>query len=182
MSPSIKRIKRQLMADKKKLGMLMTLMALGLLLWGRLLLQPVPRTAVADPKTIALAAPAPMSTEPVIHHTARRTVHASLKSSVDRDLFAIRSELFPRTEGQDIPETGKSQTQTSDDSQHQSRAIEAQAKALKLQSTLLGNRPRALINGVLLEVGQTIAGFEVIQIAPRQVTIRKNDTLIQLEM
>lgn len=45
----------RLTADRRKFGAFLTLVALGLLLWGRLLLHNVPRTATAEPSFVHAA-------------------------------------------------------------------------------------------------------------------------------
>ena len=47
MQEQLQRAWRQLTADKKKLGLMVGLMAVGLLLWGRLMLKQVPQVATA---------------------------------------------------------------------------------------------------------------------------------------
>ena len=53
------RWRAQLLAQKKKAALVFTMAALTLLLWGRLLLKEVPRTATARP-SIAVQMPAAM--------------------------------------------------------------------------------------------------------------------------
>ena len=51
MSAGLNKAMRRLTADKKKLSILLALAGVGLLLWGRLLMQQrVPRTAMAEPR------------------------------------------------------------------------------------------------------------------------------------
>ena len=56
------------------------------------------------------------------------------------------------------------------------------AMGMKLQTTMLAGRRLALINGQLLKEGQTINGFELVQILHRQVILRMNGIEVQLEM
>ena len=58
----------------------------GMLLWGRLLMtQDIPHTAIARPKIKLAAAP----TNPNHHN-----VYVQLHTTTDRDLFAIRTDLY----------------------------------------------------------------------------------------
>ena len=51
MSPKLRRIWIQLTTDRKRFGILCAMVALGLLLWGRLIVvSNLPRTAVAEPQ------------------------------------------------------------------------------------------------------------------------------------
>ncbi len=183
MSPAMQRFKKRLTADKKKFGLFLTLLALGLLLWGRLLLQPVPRTAVADPKLMPVTAQASPGKAAEGGSSARRVVNVVLHDVVERDLFALQAELFPRAE-EEKPSAlvEKYPAQKPDDLERARLAVQAAARELKLQTTMLGSQPRALINGVLLERGQAIGGFELMEISSRQVTLKKDGVVVVLEM
>ena len=52
-SAKLKAWYKALIADKKRLSMTLGLLAIGLLLWGRLLIKDLPKTAVADPTAAA---------------------------------------------------------------------------------------------------------------------------------
>ncbi|QNN24601.1 hypothetical protein HED60_20775 [Planctomycetales bacterium ZRK34] len=177
------RIRKQLLADRKKFGMLLTLLLVGLLLWGRLLIHNVPRTATAVPP-LAAAAPMPDNVPaPAAEATQRRAVEASLVGVVPRDVFAINAAYFPKLSGEENPSRlTKSVLDPTDDLEQQMRVIKAEAGDLKLQSTILGAQPRAMINGTLIGPGQNIAGFTVTEIRPRSITITKNGVTLELEM
>jgi len=66
----------------------------------------------------------------------------------------------------------------------QDRAVRAQAQALSLQSTIVGDVdvPTAIINGEVLRVGDLINGFRVVDIAARTCTVEKANLRITLEM
>ncbi len=180
----------QLKADKKKFSALATLVVVGLLLWSRLLLQTVPKTADAQPlgdvvtATVAAAdnTATPASNNPLLA-TTLRSVGVNLHATVDRNIFLITGPAVP----QPTPTTENVLNQAKSvpdptDSKRDREAVIAEAHTLSLQSTLLGERPRAMINGQLLAPGQKIQGFEVLEVQPRQVTVRKNQVLISLKM
>ena len=174
---------KQLKADRKKAGMLLGLVAMGLLLWGRLLFSDgVPRTAMAVP---SLAVPAAENAARADNSGPRRDVAATLHTTVTRDLFKIDPAAFPKAEEpepQKVVVQAKSAPEAVDEQTETRRVVALEAKSLKLKSTLLGSQPRAVINGKLLAKGDTVAGFEVVDVRSRQVTVRKNGVLVELEM
>jgi len=187
MNRTIRRIKQQLLADKRKLGLMVSLLGLALLLWGRLLLKDVPRTAVADPEPKQVAEAEPEPDTETIRRRTRPTVRVADRPMRYRDLFALDSRYFPLAEdASQKPESpDKSPGDLVDEQDERRRlrlAVESQARSLKLQSTMLGKDSRALINGVLLEPGQTIEGFELKEVRSRQVTLVMRGIEVTLEM
>lgn len=190
MSFDVARIQRRLRAERRKVTVLLTLVTVGLLLWGRLLLmRDVPRTATADPEGSAQegAAKAEQTDRPAERGTERRTVRVKLAERTDRDLFELRRHLYPPAEsaepqGEKPPEVAKSGSEQADERSQERRAIRSQARSLRLQSTILGATPRAMINGTLLEPGQRIRGFELIRVGSRKAILRKAGVEIVLEM
>jgi hypothetical protein len=58
-----------------------------------------------------------------------------------------------------------------------------QARSLQVQSVVKhGAAPKALINGRLVNVGETIEGFEIVSIRERSVVARKQGVLVRLSM
>ena len=187
-----RRIKKQLLADKRKLTMMLMLGGFAMLLWGRLLLRNVPRTAVADPKAnpttrLAGADSKDASTTDKTPAKPAPVVYVNLFDRVSRDLFQFHDGFYPKEQTDEEPSVtqAKSADQTTDEQEQQRLRIEAVRQAagqLKLQSTLLGRNSRALINGELLKPGQQINGFELIAVGPRQVTVRRDGVEVVLEM
>ena len=174
---------QQLTKDKRKLGLMVVLIVVGLLLWGRLILtKDVPRTAVADPADVGAEAEAAAETTPVAA-VVRPVVYLALADRVERDLFQLNPQLFPPIEDHtDGAVDGlDEEPDTSPDSRVQ-RVRTGAAEALSLQSTLQGAEPLALINGELLKVGDQVQGFTVTKIDSRRVTLRKDGVNVHLEM
>ena len=174
---------QQLTKDKRKLGLVVLLLVVGLLLWGRLILtKDVPRTALADPADVGAEAETAAETTPVAA-VVRPVVHLALADRVERDLFQLNPQLFPPIEDQtDGAVDGlDEEANTSADSRIQRVRTEA-AEVLSLQSTLQGAEPLALINGELMKVGDQVQGFTVTKIGSRRVTLRKDEVNVHLEM
>lgn len=183
---------QRMTGDKRKLGVMVGLLCVAMLLWGRLLLKDVPRSAVADPSTSQASAagpdkkPAEATGTPQNRLADRRVVQVNLYEQVTRDPFAFDPTRFPRIGDEDqtaAVRTKLVEEPTDDEQQRQShKAIELAARRLNLESTLLGAQSRAMINGQLLSVGESIQGFELIEVRSRQVTVRKDNVEVVLEM
>ena len=184
------KLRNGLLADRRKLGVMLTLALVAMLLWGRLLMKNVPRTAVADPQA-AIAAIAPGTPAAASAKTADKPRPASVivprYPPVRRDLFAFDPLFYGVVEKPEA--TGPVQAKSSDDPSDEEKerqqrrlAVRAAAKQLTLQSTLLGTVNRAMINCVLLEPGQMILGFELTDVRSRQVTLVRDGIEVKLEM
>lgn len=192
MNRVLRQLKHDLLAERKKVIMGGALLSVALLLWGRLLLKDPPRTAVADPKPDRVArADRPDRAAPPARRaddaTARPVVEVGPLPSVGRDLFAFDHRHYPgafpdRRDRQDLPKSDPGTVDQDVSRRASRRAVLDQASSLTLQSTMLGARSRALIDGVLLETGQTIRGFELIEVRARQVTLVKQGVEVTLEM
>jgi hypothetical protein len=187
MSISWKRIHEQMMAQKQKVALCTMLLAVALLLWGRLLLKDVPRTAVADPKAVAKAGEPIQGADVSTDNQGKIVTIIPAFDRVERDLFAFDPTYYPRTEqpSQTVQSDPKSASpQTDEDSKQQQlrTSVLIESRNLKLQSTLLGKRSRAMINGVLMEPGEEILGFELKEVRTRQVMLVKQGIEVVLEM
>ncbi|MBI1335680.1 MAG: hypothetical protein GC164_01810 [Phycisphaera sp.] len=173
---------RQLTADKKKLSMMVGLLCVGMLLWGRLLLKQVPRTALAVPKTAASAVVNPDPIDAGSATVKRVVVDVTIPADPGRDLFAWDPTRYPKVlDNQAVAEAGKLGPQRTDEVREADMQAQAK-KSLTLQSTVLGARPWALINGKVLLVGQEIEGFKLIEVLARGVIVEKESLRVQLEM
>jgi len=53
---------------------------------------------------------------------------------------------------------------------------------MKLQTTMMGNPPQAMVNGELVKEGDIIGGFVVVQIQPRRVVIQQDGVVLEIVM
>jgi len=190
MAVDLSHIRDQLLADKKQLGILATLAVVGLLLWGRMALQDVPKTAMADPAKTAAGTKAKSAAKKQ-DDTRREVVEIALYDAMDRNVFWVNPELYPRIEkphkskGDPVvtPPVNPNKPPSDEEVARAHRlAVQQEAESLVLQSTILGSRPRAFINNTLLGAGETIDGFRVVKIDLRKVSLQKGDVIIVLEM
>lgn len=180
--PSLKNMSSK---TKAQAAFMCALVAVGLLLWGRLLLKHLPRTAIAEPETAAVVETKQAAAAP----RPRATVRFAKPAAVSRDVFTLDSSKYARVVKAEqalpvvvesvVPEKSRSETA---DEQQRIREVQRAASSLTLQSTVLGDSPRAVINGVPVTPGKKINGFVVKQIHARFVVIEMNGVEIKLEM
>lgn len=132
------------------------LLLVGLLIWGRLQLKRVPRTAVAEPRRSQPSRPATIT--PNLDATAQDPPPGEVhhKNPID---------------------PGKSSLKPTDESQV---AAESALSALTLQAVFPGDPPRAVINGQSLTPGDEIQGFVLRKVMPNQVALEKNGVEVWL--
>ena len=175
---------RNELKDPKKLGVLVVLVAVGLLLWGRLLLKQVPQTATAEPVPVQTGnGMAELVENPTKSASAEPFLELSLSQTLTRDLFAIdrgeyrRSEKFHNPEAQ-RPKSGFDLS----DEFLRSASVRNAAEKLTLQSVMMGEQPRAMINGQLLALNQGVEGFTLIEVGERHVLLENKGIIIRLKM
>lgn len=175
----------QITADKKKLGIMVCALALGLLLWGRLLLQGVPRTATADDP--AKTAQKTDNNDPSGGNNPQNdkplpVVHVDLPATPGRDPFGIDPSRYKRNLGASHRTSAAKSTQVTPDEDPKTAAVRQEAMELRLESVVTGTRPRAYINGRLLAPGDEYEGFRLIQVTDRHVLLTKYGLIIRLRM
>ena len=176
MQDQLRQAWRQVTADKKKLGLMVGLMAVGLLLWGRLMLKQVPQVATAD-DGLAVAAAADMAQRP-----DRVTVKLLSPGPLDRDLFALAADHYralPKAPEKDLT-LPKSEPEASDDSVR--RAVLEDARGLRLQSVTLGDVPAAIINGRLVRLNGLIDGFTLLHCDERSAVLERDGLKVRIRM
>jgi hypothetical protein len=108
---------------------------------------------------------------------------------LSRNLFAVNYDLFP-TDGMRAPEPAvrvergdgfwdqlaKSMAARADQiKEHRARVetLRAEAARLKVQSTLMGPSPRAMVDGRLVGLGDVVASFRVTRIEARRIVVER---------
>ena len=187
MKKKLNRMWRQVTADKKKFGMLVTMMAVGLLLWGRLiLLEDVPKIATADdPTAPTQAEQSPdgqaqqsMNTSPIL--PTLPSVEVALSEGLTLNLFAFRHNRYKPLPIEDSVGHGVQSTGNAADDRK--RELVELARSLRLQSVIQGNSPAIVINGEVLRVGDSIEGFEIVSFNERSVRLTRDGLTFLLKM
>ena len=141
----------------------------------------VPRRARAVEAATAVSPASP--NKPPKRSERPGKVASLAKPVVDRDLFAPNPSYFPPHQRQNkqapvVTPVDRAAAKR----EAERRAVQAQAQALVLQSTVVGTMPTAIINGQVLHEGDWINGFRVIEITSRACVIERKGMRVTLEM
>lgn len=175
---ALRQIIHELKHDRKKLGIVVSLVAVGVLMWGRLLLKQVPKTASAVGDDAMASAQGSGDTR---DGRVSPVVTLGPTPSLQRDLFLLDPNRYSRTAP--LVEdnfVAKSPNLTSDDAVRM--AVVKAAEELKLQSVTLGEVPAAFINGRLIRVGGTIEGFRLVSCDERSAILESRGIKVRLMM
>ncbi len=159
-------------------------MCIAMLLWGRLLLKKVPKTAIAKPGVVAMSkADEVENGSDDVMVMGVGTTDVELCDVISRDIFAFRADYYQQVErvGSKVVAVQKS-TLNKADEHDEKEMIRIQARSLVLQSTMRGQQSRAMINGQMLCAGEIIQGFELVKILSRKAVLRKDGVEVVLEM
>ncbi|MEO0514512.1 MAG: hypothetical protein AAF086_04370 [Planctomycetota bacterium] len=162
--------------DKKQTGMVLGLAAVGMLLWGRLLLKQVPQTASADDKPAWL-----VEAEADIQERPRPVVSLKKPLLLDRDPFKLDPNRYSRALSEDVlVSEAKFEEGLTDEAKRM--AVVESAAELKLQSITQGEVPAAFINGRLVRIGGSINGFVLLTCDERSAVLESHGIRVRLGM
>jgi hypothetical protein len=116
-------------------------------------------------------------------------------ADLNRNLFTVDFERFPadgtrvRTPDKEAvgfwDELAKSMTVRADVKRERQVLVEnlaRQASQLRLQSTIMGASPKAVIDGDLVGEGDVVASFRVLKIEPRRIMIEREGIKLEIQM
>jgi hypothetical protein len=201
MSPTLQRFWVQLTADRRRFGVLCAVMAVGLLLWARLIIvSNMPRTAVATPVVTSNGAPGAAdqrrSANPESSsadksggagagrssRAAAAVVDVQLDHAAQRDPFVISPLHFPRrSDGMELqPNEAKLPTEPAEDllqkEARQSARLRELLSELRLEAVLGGSR--AVIGGRSYRLGERLPAlgserveFTLVEVKERSVVL-----------
>lgn len=164
--------------DKKQTGMVLGLAAVGLLLWGRLLLKQVPQTASAGEKPAWLVE---VESEAKPHNDQRVEVRLTIPRVLGRDPFRLDAEKYKRTLSEEtLVSEAKYEEVVTDEAKRM--AVVNAAEELRLQSITQGEVPAAFINGRLIRIGSSINGFKLLSCDERSAVLEMHGVKVRLGM
>lgn len=165
----VRRLRAACRRDPAKASVCGGLAVVLVVMWGRVMFRAGPpaavaaRPATATPAAVAGGRPRSTSEKAVVRWLT------GPKPAVTRDLFDSPVVTRDDSAGRE----GKSAAAAADvERQKAEAAVRQRAGDLRLASTVLGERPRAVVNGELVEVGDTVAGFTVVRIEARRIVVR----------
>jgi hypothetical protein len=196
-------IVRQAKSDPRKAAVLAVLLAVMGVLWYRVIAGgPASASAYAGSGPATGSAFAP-STPDAYRPTGRQTAAAAALQEwartravvpLSRNLFVTNYDLFPLDGGRTTvtaateptlhvergdgfwDQLAKSLADRADQiKEHRARVetIRTEAAKLKVQSTLMGASPKALVNGRLVGLGDVVASFRVTKIEARRIVVER---------
>ena len=135
------------------------------------------------------------SAHPLDSAAALRLWMESPGAPLTRNLFEVELERFP-SDGSPLPmanktsvgfwdELAKSLTFRADVKRERQILMEnlaRQASQLRLQSTIMGASPKAVIDGGLVGEGDVVASFRVLRIEPRRITVEREGIKLEIQM
>ncbi len=190
-TPLLQKLRASLLQDRKRASLLGALLVVMGILWGRLLLNgPASATASLIRRSVVAMTDAPV---PVSHVPPSNPVMdwlAQPRRAIQRNLFAIKFDYYARAgDPNSHAAGGLDSTGASNDHVDQGRQqqillenLQTQASQLKLQSTMMGSVPRAMVNGELVKEGDTVAGFTVVRIEPRKIVVQEDGAELEVAM
>jgi hypothetical protein len=170
----------ELKRDKKRATVLALLAVIALIVVGRLVLKRVSFASAKSPQSppTAAAAATPEAARP---SPGQETKHDDYLTRIDttikRDIFSPPEQFFPPME---TPKTKVVETLNSRAAEKES--IQKAAATMTVESTILSAIPKAIINGQLVQLGDTVNGFRIVEISSRTVTLEREGMTVQLEM
>jgi hypothetical protein len=194
----IEKAKKSLGASPKKASALGFLFLVLVLMWGKVLLGGKgPSSAqAASPRLPAddrSAADAP--------NHALQTMNLALLAwarepilPVRRNLFAVPLDYYPQVGSRDgdlsvgsgfWDRLAKSVTAQADQQEQRQILVDnvrIMAESLKLDSTMMGAEPTAMVNGQMVREGDVIAGFHVLRIETRELIVEREGIKLAIVM
>jgi hypothetical protein len=177
----LRRLWIQITSDRKRFGLLCAMLAIGMLLWARIIVTTnVPRTVIADPKP-------PVTGPPLVNDGSDKRrgppVPVTLARTCARNPLVISDEDFPKsTVVKMVPqENGKSEPEATEDVRQAEARLTAELLALANQFRLEGvmqGHPMAVINGETYQLGDWIQAvdnsrhiFQLVEVGNRTVLL-----------
>jgi hypothetical protein len=114
---------------------------------------------------------------------------------MQRNIFAIPLDYYPRDGAHGGDDTrgatgfwdqlAKSMSAQADQQEQRQILIEnvnIKAAALKLQTTMMGSQPTAMVNGEMVREGSVVAGFRVLSIEARRMIVEREGIKLEILM
>lgn len=191
----LRRLWIQITSDRKRFGVLCAMLALGLLLWGRIIVTSnLPRTAMAGGDEPGLG-PVPLIPAPgTSDKPLGPPVRVKLARQPRRDPFLVSAEHFPKPTPvevltQDDPKSGGNATENTNRADERlTEELRALVDRFTLEAVMQG-RPMAVINGKtyrlyswIQAVGNDDIRFQLVEVGHRSVVLEYEGRRFRLRM
>ncbi len=192
---TLRRLWVQITSDRKRFGLLCAMLALGMLLWGRIIVtSSLPRTAVAgEDDPIQGADGSPGGTPGLSDKHRGPPVSVTLARLPRRDPFTVSDKHFPKPTSvevlpQDDPKSGPDATENTDRVERLMQRLRAHVNRFTLEAVMQG-RPMAVINSKTYRqyswipaVGNDDIRFQLVEVGHRSVILECEGRRFKLNM
>lgn len=194
------KVMEPLRASPQKATAIAALLAVLVVLWGRLILgSHNPQSASAMP---ALFTSSDSQGDPITSSPNSYTQADSLQKwarekvvPLSRNLFTAPLDFYPSDDGKAgntaaagdgfWDRLGKTVSSRADQSQQRqilAENLRVQAGSLKLESTLTGENPEAMVSGEVVRAGSVVQGFRVLEILDRKIIFEREGIKLEVSM
>ena len=189
-SPAVEKLRAALSRDPKRTSLMAGLAAIMLFMWIRML-GSGPSSATASFIRRSVAAMTTAKPEPARSAGSTPVLEwlAKPKASLQRNLFLVHLDFYARARDRTLAtQFQESQIDVSTDEDRQKERqilienLQTQATRFKLQTTMMGTVPKAVINGQLVQEGDALGNFIVSRIAAQRVEIRQDGVTLEIVM
>ncbi len=182
MNSAFRKLVKRLTANRRQFGIMAALVIVAGFMWGKLIFQGAPRSASASANLVKKGAPSGAdAAAPVAVAPRRPKVEVELSVLSKRDLFRMDMQEFVRIETTKPVAVQNSPAQKSDEARR--AEMLARLTTVKLNSTIMQDEPRALLNGKLYKTGgEPMEGFKVTRITQFSVFLKHNDWEEEFEL
>ena len=195
------RINSAVKQDPRKATILAVLLVLLAGLWGKMMLSGAPKSAAAMtvPQPVAPTVP-DSNNKPKSLDSAgllRDWVSEPLPQGVSRNLFAVQLDYYPMdaahivrdsrtvedpTFWEKLAKSIDAQAEEQHKRENLIQNLRQQAGQLQLTSTVMGPRPKAMVNGSMVGEGEVVAQFRVLRIEARSVVVEREGIKLEIPM
>ena len=199
----LQRLGHALKQDPKKVGILAVLLAMLGGMWGKMALTGSSAPKAASAMTVPQPAPPSISdsnNKPKVTDNLallRDWIAEPMPQAISRNIFEVKLDYYPM----DAAHIVKDSRTTNDPTfwEKLAKSIDAQAEEqhkrenliqnlrqqagqLELTSTVMGPRPKAMINGSMVGEGEVVAKFRVLRIEARSVIVEREGIRLEIPM
>jgi len=160
----------QLTAEKKKWIMLSVLGAVLLLLVGKMLLNNKPSSALGQAR--------PQPTEEVVDQSDMATVETVSTNRQSSNVPLVEID-WPQGKPRNLFLFDRD-TQTAQ--AHTGPSFDEALREISLQGTIVGSRPKAIINGKLYDIGDKINGFRLKRVEGNSIILERYGREVELSL
>lgn len=183
--------------DPQKAVILLVLVLVMAGLWAKTLIHSHPAVAGAAPAgkgAVAGSGGTGSDNLPAAKSATRGSWSTFKIEPVERNLFLVEYDRYPQAgkpaaapgavvqQSGDAAKSGPTPADLNKQRQILASNLQQQAAQLKLQSTLMGARPKAVVNGSLISEGDEIASFRVLKITARGMVIEREGIKLEVQM